>query len=87
MPEVSLQRGFKELNKGDIVVMYSDGLIERTNPLGEPLDVDRIIEFVRSQPNATAEELVNSLIDLAYVFGNKEQWIDDVTVVVVKKIE
>ncbi|MBN1153540.1 PP2C family protein-serine/threonine phosphatase [candidate division KSB1 bacterium] len=86
MPEVTLHRGFKELNTGDIVLMFSDGLIERTNSLGEPFEVDRIIEFVKTHRHLSAEQLVDSLIDTAYSFGNEEEWIDDITVVALKKI-
>jgi len=87
MPEVKLQRGLKELIKGDIVVMFSDGLIERTNALGQPFDEKRIIELIQSHQDCSSESIVNSLIEEAYNFGNQENWSDDVTVVVAKKIK
>ena len=85
MPEVKLKRGFVTIKPGNMLVLYSDGLIERQDRYGVPLEVERVKKLVIEHQNHPSEEIVNILIDSAYNFGGKSKWKDDVTVVVVKK--
>ena len=68
------------------MILYSDGLIERKNQRGEPFEMERLINFVREKKHLSSAEILNSVIDEAYRFGNKVKWVDDVTVVVIKKL-
>jgi len=87
LPEVQLKRGFKEIEKGDILVFYTDGLIERQNQSGEQFGFERLKNIVKNIKNNSAAEIRDSVIKEAYNFGNKSKWLDDVTVVVIKKTE
>jgi len=87
LPNVKLQRGFAYLNPGSFLVLFSDGLIERQNLSGEHFEISRLIEMVVKNQKLSAQELVEQIIDAAYIFGNQSKWKDDLTVVVVKRNE
>jgi phosphoserine phosphatase RsbU/P len=87
LPEIKLQRGFAYLKPNSFLVLFSDGLIERQNVLGEHFDISRLIELMIKNQKLSAQELVEHIIDAAYIFGNQSKWKDDLTVVVVKRVE
>lgn len=86
LPELKLKRGFKFMEKDDVLLLYSDGLIERQNKSGEPFEIERLKKLALNKKHLSAEAILNSIIDEAYAFGNKQKWSDDVTVVAIKKI-
>ncbi len=86
LPEVKLKRGFTTLHPGSVLILYSDGLIERLNRFGEPFELERLTKIALEYQQLSANELVNKIIDSAYQFGEQSRWLDDVTVVVVKRI-
>ncbi len=71
-----------ELNKGDILFMYTDGLIESRNKEGEQFGVPRIKETILNSvtPNPE-EELIKIFTDFT---GNKYE--DDVSMIAIKKL-
>ncbi|MBC8183778.1 serine/threonine-protein phosphatase [candidate division KSB1 bacterium] len=87
LPNVKLQRGFAYLKPGSFLILFSDGLIERQNLSGEHFEISRVIEIMIKNQKLTAQELVEHIIDAAYIFGNQSKWKDDLTVVVVKRVE
>ena len=86
LPEVRLKRGFQLIDKGDILVLYSDGLIERKNQFGEPFEVERLKNMVINNKQLPATDLLDLIIDEVYRFGDNTKWVDDVTVVLIKKM-
>ncbi|MFZ5515161.1 MAG: PP2C family protein-serine/threonine phosphatase [Candidatus Zhuqueibacterota bacterium] len=85
MPEVKLRRGFARMNPGNVLVMYSDGLIERQNRYGIQFELDRVKKIVIDHQHRSAENIKDILIESAFNYGEKGSWKDDVTVVVVKR--
>lgn len=70
------------LEPGDVVVWLSDGLIEATDPAGEPFGYDRIVETLGGGTGAGAPEVRNRLLDaIARHTGGKPPE-DDRTLVV-----
>jgi len=87
LPEVKLKRGFSFLKPGSLLVLYSDGLLERMNRFGVPFELERLKKVVLEYQHLSAKEMVNIIIDSAYNFGGKGKWKDDVTVVVIKRLK
>ena len=86
LPEVNLKRGFKFMEKDDILIMYSDGVIERKNKFGEPFELERLKNICIANRNLSAAEILDNIIEKAYHFGNNAKWADDITAVVIKKV-
>lgn len=87
LPKIKLQRGFSYLKPGNFLVLFSDGLIERQNISGKYFEIKQLIKTLIKNKKLSAQELVEKIIDVAYIFGNQSKWKDDLTVVVVKRNE
>ena len=73
-----------KLVSGDILVMYTDGLIETMNANHEEFGERRLARFIEENHTGSAEYLVENLLKSARNFSGKFQ--DDVTIVIVKAI-
>jgi len=72
------------LQKGDKVVLYTDGVTEARNTQEDLFGLPRLIEAVSKHSSKPAETLLNSLKDEVYSFiGTREQY-DDITLVVME---
>jgi sigma-B regulation protein RsbU (phosphoserine phosphatase) len=72
------------LEPGDAYLLFSDGVNETTNPEGEFFGIERIVETVRGETNATAREIFERLAERVEEFQNGAEQNDDFTAVVVK---
>ncbi len=76
-----------ELADGDLVLFYTDGLVEVQRP-GEPLfGIDRALQVVRENQQRSAVEIVDALYRSACQYAGAEKPNDDITLVVVKVLE
>lgn len=73
-----------QLEQGDIMVLYTDGVIEARNENGELLDVDRFKEIIKSKAGGTIEELKDHILKETMSWCNNKPD-DDVTMIVVKR--
>jgi len=76
-----------ELQSGDIVVFYTDGIIEAENSAKEMYENHRLEDFIAGMDSSlNAREIIEALLqDISGFVGNAEQY-DDMTIVVVKKL-
>jgi hypothetical protein len=75
-----------QLQVGDYLVLYSDGIPETVNPSEEMFGYERTIETVREgcAKGISAEDLVEQLMSKARAFAGEEPQADDMTCVVVR---
>jgi len=77
--------GTLQLNPGDILLLYTDGVNEAQNIDEQFYGYERLLEVTGSKLNQNAVELHNAIIDNVKRFvGNAPQF-DDITVMVVKR--
>jgi serine phosphatase RsbU (regulator of sigma subunit) len=69
-----------ELEAGDRLILYTDGLIEAMDSHGQQFSFERVLELVEANGSASNEDLCNTLVDAARGFALPQQ--DDITVVV-----
>ncbi len=72
-------------NKGDVLVMVSDGLAELPNKKGELLEYERINFCILENAKKRAEQIKNALVELADQWSHGLSNPDDITVLVIKK--
>ena len=84
--DTTFRRGFAFLDVGDVLVLYTDGLVEREDPKGEPFGNDRLIELVKRERQEKAFTIIERLFIDVYRFGANEKWRDDATALIVKRI-
>lgn len=76
----------KTFNKGDIIIFTSDGIPEAINKKGEILGYSRLFKFIAENINKEPEMLKSDILKLAddWVGGNNHT--DDISIVIIKKI-
>ena len=75
-------------NKGDILIMMSDGLPEAENINNEMVGYERTLEAIKSMASQSAEEIKNGLVDLCKDWlGSQAELKDDMTFVIIKKLK
>jgi len=84
--ESVFDRGFAFIDPGDIVVFFTDGIIEREGKDGEPFDVEALERFVQDHKNEPSREIIEKLFAHLDRFGGRTKWRDDATVIIVKRL-
>jgi len=74
-----------ELAPGDILVLYSDGIVEATGSSGEEFGESRLLEALKDHSNLSADALLHSVVDAVRQFSDGEQQ-DDITLVVARAL-
>ena len=75
------------LNTNDVVILYSDGITEAMNPEEEQFGEDRLLAVIQEHRSRSASGLLEEIIKAAKHHAGKAPQADDMTVVVVKRIQ
>lgn len=86
LPKIELRRSYVRMVRDSMLVLFSDGIVERERSEDEQFGVDRLKETVMQHRRKSAEEIVKRVFRSVYEFGNRTVWDDDATLVIVKKI-
>ncbi len=86
LPEVRFHRGMAYLRPGEVLVMCTDGILERRGPDGSFFGEERLRAIVRERRTAGAHALLEGIFEAAEAFGAGRAWEDDATVVVVRRL-
>jgi sigma-B regulation protein RsbU (phosphoserine phosphatase) len=73
------------LDKGDVMLMYTDGLMEAMDPEGNQYTGKRLAEDLVALHHRSAEEIAHAIIERVQRFGARGKNQDDKTIVVVKR--
>ncbi len=71
------------LSKGDVVLLYTDGVIEATNPAGEPFGLTRLCEAFQSAGRLPVERIRDQLMSI--VSGWLASQRDDIALLVARR--
>lgn len=75
-----------QLEPGDVVVYYTDGLTESENPAGEPFGEARLAEAARSVAHLPAEDILRHITQALVTFVGTAPAFDDTTLLVVRYV-
>jgi sigma-B regulation protein RsbU (phosphoserine phosphatase) len=73
-----------DMQPGDLLVAFTDGISEAMNPHDEEWGEERMIETIESCAAQSANQLVSSIIAAADAFAAGAQQHDDMTLVVLR---
>jgi len=82
-PDEICELASADLAAGDVLVLYTDGVTEAENLLGEEFGLERLFATVRHGSSLSAEELMVSIYNAAADFCG-DHFNDDATILVVK---
>jgi sigma-B regulation protein RsbU (phosphoserine phosphatase) len=77
-------QGQTTLGPGDILVMYTDGIVEAVNLQEEQFGGKRLRSIIAGSPNLSPDNLLREIIQAVSIFSAGQQQFDDITAVVVK---
>ena len=72
--------------KGDILLLYTDGVSEARNEKGEFYGEQRIINQIEKHHRVSAKELTQFLLEDVQVFSSSSDYADDKTIVTIKRV-
>lgn len=76
-----------QLNPGDRIILYSDGVTEQFDPAGdEQFGEERLLAFLQQHSQTPPETLVRQAVDALSAWAKVENFIDDVSIVAVEWI-
>lgn len=84
-PFAEYREGWAELQPGDVLVIYSDGVTESLDEEGEEFGETRLIEIVQKNRGRTAAGLRDRIDEALAKFVGKAKTVDDLTLVIVKR--
>jgi sigma-B regulation protein RsbU (phosphoserine phosphatase) len=84
LPTVAYREVQLQLQAGDVLVFYTDGIVDMMNGHGEPYGFDRLRNAVQRHLNQPLAEIITAVVADAQAYGGKGAPQDDVTMLLVK---
>ncbi|ADJ29756.1 PAS domain S-box protein [Nitrosococcus watsonii] len=82
--DVSFEEKRTFLEKGDLVFLYTDGIIEAESKRGEFFGIQRLSKVIVAHRHLAPQELIKVIVKNLQTFCESENFRDDVTMVVLK---
>lgn len=80
-----VDENYMEYGPGDIMVMYTDGIVEAKNNDNKEFGYDNLLQVLQQNPDLTPHETVNKIINRVYEFiGKAVMPDDDYSILVIK---
>jgi len=86
LAEIKLHQMYTRMVPNDLLVLYSDGIVESQNQNGEIFGLDNLKKLAIEHRTNTSQQIVDEIFKSLYKFGDKNKWKDDSTVMVIKRI-
>ena len=74
------------LEKGDILILYTDGITEPENEYDEMFGEDRLIETVQRAANKPNEEILREVFDAVNQWTFAPDSADDMTMMIIRRV-
>jgi sigma-B regulation protein RsbU (phosphoserine phosphatase) len=75
-----------QLEEGDIVVAYTDGIVEPENPYGEMFGEDRMKELILRHARAGSSEIIAKTMEAVNQWTGSSELQDDMTMIVARRV-
>ncbi len=82
--EVIFEERHSQLNNGDILILYTDGIVEAENNREELFGIEQLKSAIIENITNEAQDIIDSTLIGARMFQGRRHFNDDVTMVVVK---
>jgi sigma-B regulation protein RsbU (phosphoserine phosphatase) len=72
------------IEKDDMIVVYTDGVIEQTNDKNEEYSMERLKTLLKKNINKTTENIKNIINEDIHKFRNNHYQLDDITFMIIR---
>lgn len=86
-PETPFEVGDVRLNPGDLVITYTDGVVDSVNRQGEDFGEERLVDLILAERRRTPEQIVDRLFETIRAWSEGSPQHDDITVVIARQQE
>ncbi len=86
-PNAKYQVDSVNFSKGDVLLLYSDGITESANEKFEPYGDEKLLAKLKSLVQLTPKEITLGILDDVIKFSKNGKYSDDMTLVVIKKMK
>jgi sigma-B regulation protein RsbU (phosphoserine phosphatase) len=83
-PDATYTRGYVQLGTGDLLCMYTDGIIEAHDKQDREFSTERLVRVVKANRAKSAQEIGQEVLSRVAKWGRADE--DDRTIVIVKAI-
>ncbi|MDZ7762120.1 MAG: SpoIIE family protein phosphatase [Desulfovermiculus sp.] len=83
-PDVEYEIKSDQLEAGDLVLLYTDGITEARNERGEFFGEQRLYALIRERDEAEPQEIIDHLLNNVHAFTGSQNFKDDITLVVMQ---
>jgi sigma-B regulation protein RsbU (phosphoserine phosphatase) len=84
--DITIHRASVSFEQDAVLVMYSDGVLERFNANHEEFGLERLAALIVKHQHKAAQEILDIIYQTVLDFGDQATWQDDVTIVVIKRV-
>ncbi len=84
MEEFDVRSKSLQLERGDILVFYTDGVTEAVSPQRELFERDRLADVIAQNEGSSADELIQKILRALNEFAQGNPLVDDTTLMVCK---
>jgi phosphoserine phosphatase RsbU/P len=83
-PDATYTRGYVQLEPGDLLCMYTDGIIEAHDKQDREFGTERLVRLVKTNRNRSSQEIGQEILGRVGKWGRADE--DDRTIVIVKAV-
>ncbi len=85
--QINYSIGKINLEKNDIICLFTDGICETPNLNGEEYGIERIIESIKSNLDFNSTNMINKLLENIILFSKSDLPYDDQTILIIKRLK
>lgn len=74
-----------DVSKDDVILIYTDGLVEGPNSEDIPYGYNRLISSLENAPSGSSREILDFIVNDFYLFTKDESPKDDLTIILLKR--
>ena len=84
--EIVIHRASVSFEPDAVLVIYSDGVLERFNANHEEFGLEHLATLIVQHQHKAAQEILDIIYQTVFDFGDQATWQDDVTIVIIKRV-
>jgi len=83
--EAGYETAVATVNPGDVLALYTDGVVETSDPAGNEFGCDRLERALRAASGSGAQPMIESVVAETRTFAGTQGYQDDFTLVILKR--
>ncbi|MBI5471334.1 MAG: serine/threonine-protein phosphatase [Ignavibacteriae bacterium] len=86
-PSERYKADFTFMKKGDVLLLYTDGITDATNETGEMFGEQRLVNIVKANRSRSSKELCQLILEQVQMHNRMVEYSDDKTVLAIKRVK